>query len=154
LDMVTENFGNYTEGYRDGVVLVNVPPEGFFTSITKLEVGDKLVGTFKARREGELPAKEIRAIGSKMPAARVDVVLYRHDVLAENNEHTTNADWEIISINASPTLGETPISVGALMRNYFCEVGGTDTKMTPEEFVNALKVSREFWRDKALVQGE
>lgn len=151
LDLVTENFGNYKEGYRDGVVLVPVPPAGFYSSVVQLQPGDKLVGEFKARREGEQPVKEVRAAkGEKMRAIYVDIVLYRHDVLAEGNEQSSNADWEIISINASMDLG-APLTVGALMRNFFCEEGGTDTKMTPQEFVEALEVSRAYWRDKCLL---
>lgn len=152
LDRVTEAYGNHKEGYRDGVILVSVNPAGFYSGVVQLREGDKLVGEYKARREGELAAKTVHVEGGeKMPAMTVDVVLYRHDVLAENNEHSCEADWEIISINASATEGEVPLTVGALCRNFFCEAGGTDTQMTAEEFVRALKVSREYWRDKALI---
>jgi len=152
LDLVTEHYGNHKEGYRDGVVLVPVPSAGFYSAVVALKPGDKLVGEFKARRAGEQPTKEIRATGGeKLPAKSVDIVFYRHDVLAENNERSSNADWEIISINASISDETVPLTVGALMRNYFQEVGGTDTQMSPEEFVEALKTSREYWRDKCLV---
>lgn len=152
LDLVTEAYGNYKEGYRDGIVLVPVDPANFYSAVVALKPGDKLVGEYKARREGEKCTKTVHVVGGeKMPAKAVDIILYRHDVLAENNEHSSNADWEIISINASATEGEVPLTVGALTRNFFCEPGGTDTKMTAEEFVEALKVSREYWRDKAMI---
>lgn len=151
LDLVTESYGNYKEGYRDGVVLVPVDPTKFFSGVIQLRDGDKLVGEYKARRKGEKCTKTIHVVGGKkMPAAAVDVILYSHDVLAENKEHSCNADWEIISINASAIEGEVPLTVGALTRNFFCEPGGTDTKMTAEEFVEAFKVSREYWCDKAM----
>lgn len=129
-----------------------VPPAGFYSSVVQLQPGDKLVGEFKARREGEQPAKEVRAAkGEKMRATYVDIVLYRHDVLAEGNEQSSNADWEIISINASINGPGVPLTVGTLMCNFFCEEGGTDTKMTSQEFVEALEVSRAYWRDKCLL---
>jgi hypothetical protein len=151
LRLVEMNFDLAIPGYREGVVLVPVPPTNFVSGIAILEEGDELVGTFKARRPGELPVKEVRVDKYKSPAMKVDVVLYAHHVLVENDEHSSDADWEIISINARPTFKEQPITPGALMRNYFQEKGGTDTKMTPEEFVEALRVSREYWRDKCLV---
>jgi len=152
LKLTRKSFKNAKPGYRDGVVLVPVDSAYFFCGSATLEEGDKLVGEYKARREGEAPAKVIRVVGrEKAPAVAVDIILYRHDVLAEDDDRSSDAEWEIISINARHTLDEMPIAVGTLMRNYFCEDGGTDTKMTAEEFVAQLKVSRKYWRDKILV---
>jgi hypothetical protein len=89
-----------------------------------------------------------------MPAVRVDIVLYRHDVLAENKENETDAEWEIVSVNASPTLEETPISTGTLIANHLQLSGGTSTNMTDSEFVTLLRKSVEFWGDKANVAPE
>lgn len=151
VDRVTKSFSNALPGYRDGVILVPVSPIKFYTSVIQLREGDELVGEFKARRDGELPTKNVRVVGGqKLTAGAVDIVLYHKDVLAENNERSSNAEWEIVSINARPDANPMPISVGALMRNYFGEPGGTDTKMTAEEFVEQLKISRAYWRDKAL----
>ena len=61
-----------------------------------------------------------------------------------------DADWEIISINASPVIGEQPIHPETLCANYFGEDGGTETNMSPEEFTEALRASREWWSDKAM----
>jgi hypothetical protein len=109
--VVTENiFENRHEGYRDGVVLVTVPPENFYSGIVQLESGDNLKGEFSPRRDGEEPRKHIVA-GSenssgcvKIPAKSVQIVLYASTVLAEDgdNELTPQeGNWEIISINAS-----------------------------------------------------
>jgi len=81
----------------------------------------------------------------------VDVVLYRKDVLAENKENTTDAEWEIVSINASPEEGELPIMPDTLIANHFQLSGGTATNMSDSEFVEALKKSVLYWKDKALV---
>lgn len=151
ISQVQENFGKAKPGYRDGVILVPVDPEGFFSSVVKLNEGDKLEGEFKARRVGEDPRKTLHAKGQKIPAKSVDVVLYRKDVLAENKENTTDAEWEIVSINASPEEGELPIMPDTLIANHFQLSGGTATNMTDSEFVEALKKSVLYWKDKAMV---
>ena len=155
--LVEEPWENQTPGYRDGVITVRVPSEGFYSGVAQLNEGDELVGEFSSRREGELPRKKIGAKGAnKVPAAQTDIVLYRKDVLAETNDNTPEAhpslcaDWEIISINASPAIGEQPIHPETLCANYFGEDGGTETNMSPEEFTEALRASREWWSDKAM----
>lgn len=151
LKRVYQGFDKAVPGYRDGVVLVPVNPGGFYCGIVKLKSGDKLSGSFVARKDGEDPRKSVYAHGSKVPAVRVDVVLYSHAVLAENNENETDADWEIVSVNGSPIDGPVPMSVGTLIANHFEFSGGTSTRMSDAEFVSALKKSAEFWKDKALV---
>lgn len=155
LQRIQDNFQNANPGYRDGVVLVPVDPTGFYSGVVKLKEGDLLVGEYKARREGEEPRKSSNALnGEKIPAKSVYVVLYRHDVLAEKNEQETDADFEVISVNASPELEEAPIPTGALIANHLGLSGGTDTNMTDSEFVALLRKSVEFWKDKALVAPE
>lgn len=167
LTLVSQSFANgmTTPGYRDGVVLVNLQPTcwrdgdtplNFFTNIVQLKEGDKLVGEYKSRQPGEEPRKSMRVVnGKKITAKSVFVVLYRADVLAEGNERSSDAEWEIISLNASPfhTDVEVPMPVGTLISNYFQLSGGTDTKMTPEQFRVALQKSVMFWKDKAFASG-
>lgn len=138
-------------GYRDGVMLVQIPVDGLYSSVTQLKEGDLLIGQYLPRQKGEEPRKSSFVIGDKTPAKRVDVVLYSHAVLAENNEQDSDADYEIISVNASPTNEEIPLSVGTLIANHFELSGGTSTKMNDSEFVSALRNSVMFWKDKALV---
>ena len=55
------------------------------------------------KRSKQEPYIQVRAInGSPAKTGKVELIVYRHDVLAENNENTTSADWELISINAIP----------------------------------------------------
>lgn len=151
LERVHRNFASRKPGYREGVVLVPVEPDGFYSGIVQLQPGMLLVGEYSARREGEEPRKGTYAVdGQKIAAKSVYIVLYAHDVLAENNENETDADWEIVSVNASPTEDEPPISPGTLMANHFQLSGGTATRMSDSEFVAALKQSVEYWKDKAL----
>lgn len=155
-ERVRANFHRAKPGYREGVLLVPIPPDGFYTGIVTLEVGDRLVGRYVPRHPGEEPRKEtfvVRKEG-KSPAKRVDVVLYRHDVLAETNEQSSDAEWEIISVNGLPTEDEAPVSPGTLMANHFQISGGTATGMTPELFEAALRKSFLYWRDKGKIAPE
>jgi hypothetical protein len=142
------------EGFRDGIILITVPSQNFYSGIAQLNEGDELIGEFKPRKEGEIPRKQIGAKGAnKVPAAQTEIILYRSDVLAEDGDNTLESskdNWEIIMIKASPVEGKEPQNPESLCANHLHEDGGTDSKMTDAEFVEALRVSREFWRDKAM----
>jgi hypothetical protein len=151
------NWDRRKPGYRDGVVLVPVDPEGFFSSIVILKDGDKLEGIYEPRRPGEAPRKRtfVPGVDKKTPAKSVDIVLYSKAALAEDGEEPA-FDWNIISVNAGITEdGNMPMSVGTLLANHFhvqgSSDGGTSTGMTAEELVEALRVAYEFWKDKAMV---
>lgn len=143
------------KGYRDGVFLVPVPPDGYYTPVVKLHPGDELVGKFEGRVEGEAPRKWVAAKGKgKQPAKAVDIVVYHHDVLAENGQDCCGTAWEVISINASTTTDtDAPMHPMTLMANHFGADGGSDTLMDPVQFTQALKISYEYWADKALAEG-
>ena len=150
LARIQAGFPAAKQGYRDGVLLVPVDPNGFFTGVCQLKEGDKLVGEYKARKEGEDPRKSSYVVGGeKLPAKSVEIVLYRHDVLVEGKENETDLDFEVVSVNGSPTEEATPIPTGALIANHLRLSGGTDTRMTDSEFVALLRKSVEFWKDKA-----
>jgi len=156
LRLLAESFAKAKPGYRDGVCLVPVEPEGFFSGTVLLKEGDKLAGSYVARRPGETPRKQIGVVGgTKLPAKAVEIVLYSHAVLEEDKDANTGADWEIVSINATTCTGKEPMPVGTLLANHFhvhgSNDGGTNTGMTDAELVAALKVSFEYWRDKANV---
>lgn len=150
LAIIKDNFDNAKPGYRDGVVLVPVPPALFFSGVTSLTAGQKMVGTFESRRDGEEPRKQLRAAeGEKLPAAAVDIVLYRHDVLGA--DASTEATWEVISINARPTAEPEPIHPETLLHNHFGSSGGTETGMSDAELVAQLRQSFLYWKDKAML---
>ena len=149
-----QHFAEAKPGYRPGVCLVPVPAEGFFCGIVELQEGDKLIGEYKARRPGEEPRKTTRAVSdgkTKLPCVAVDVVLYSREVLAEGDEERTGEDWDIISVNGRLTEGEMPIHPDTLMANHFELDGGTATGMSPEEFEAALRESKLFWKNKAML---
>jgi hypothetical protein len=153
-DLVLPCFDHAIEGYRDGVISVRIPPAGFHSGIVQLNEGDELVGSFKARRDGETPRKQVLAKGaSKIVAVQVDIILYRSDVLAEDGDNSlepSKDNWEVVSINASPTNGDLPIAPMTLMHNHFGSEGHTQTSMTDEEFVATLRKGFYFWSDKAM----
>jgi hypothetical protein len=154
LDRVRCCLEDRKSGYRDGVFLVPVDPEGFFTAVVALEPGDGLRGVFETRRDGELARKQVYGPGSKKPAVKVDIVLYRYDVLEENKERSSDAEFEIVSLNAYPTEEESPLEPETLMANFFQDPGASNARMTDAEFVVALQESRRYWRDKAMTAPE
>ena len=162
-DLVKDNLVDAKSGYREGVVLVPVPCEGeyhqFFSGVCLLENGDRLCGEFSSRRDGEYPRKQVSVenharSGGKLPAKSVDIVLYASSVLAEDGSNELkpeHGNWEIISVNGNPFDGEMPIAPMTLMHNHFGSDGGTDTNLTDGEFVEMLRQSFEFWKDKAMI---
>jgi hypothetical protein len=147
-------FENRQQGYRDGVVLVDVPSNGFYSGIVQLRSGDQIKGEFSPRRDGEDPRKHIVTEGEKLPAKSVQIVLYASAVLAEKEDNELppeEGNWEIISINASPSEDEVPINPMTLMHNHFGSDGGTDTNLSDKEFVKILSEGFEFWKDKAMI---
>jgi hypothetical protein len=151
LTFVREKFNEAKPGYRDGVILVPVPALGFYSNTVQMVENDIIVGIYKPRQASEEPRRQTFVLGgNKLPAQRVDIVLYRHDVLVEGNEQSCDAEWEIISVNAEITDGTvpSPMKPSTLMANHYVMSGGTDTGMTPEGFQAALKRSVEYWKDK------
>ena len=61
-----------------------------------------------------------------LQAGKVELILYSHKVLKENNENSTNCEWELISINSIPKgLPDLPIGAVTMMRNQLNLPGGT-----------------------------
>jgi hypothetical protein len=121
IQRVKNNLDKAHPGYRDGVILVPVEPEGFFSAVTNLKASDSFSGSFSCRREGEEPRKSIWMVGEKTPAKTVWIVLYAHSVLSEKNENESDADYEIVSVNTSPSVDEkpSPMPPETLIANHF-----------------------------------
>jgi hypothetical protein len=141
----------------DNVVVLTVTPDKFMTGQALAEPGMKLEARFESRRPGEAPRYHIgRVVGqdadsgyakAKTPALAVNVVLYASDLLAKDGDNSCppgQGCYEVISINARPTLEEEPISPEALIANHLGESGGTDHGLTDAEFVSALRASRAY----------
>jgi len=150
VELVRESLDTAKTGYRKGVLLVDIDPTGAFSAVKVLESGDEIRGEFSSRREGEEPRKSFYCISDKVPAVSAQVILYSHEILAENNENETDSDYEIISFNTSPTKEASPIAPFTLMANHFGSDGGSNTNLDPKDFEEMLKESHNWWKDKIL----
>ena len=78
--MVRTHFHQAKPGYRDGVLLVPLPPQEFYTGIVKLAAGDRLgavtsLGMPEKSRGGNVSGA---GEGGKSPAKRVECGADRH----------------------------------------------------------------------------
>ena len=84
--------------------------------------------------------------------------MYRRDVLEENDEQSTDAEWEIVSINASPDDQETPMPPMTRARNILELEGGTSAKLedkSPEELIALIQeMARDivYWNQHAVIE--
>ena len=99
------------------------------------------------RQDNEESYIQTRAVtGKQLEAEKVEYILYRHDILAENKENSTNEDWELISIHAIPKgIDKMPMGPVTMMRNQLNLEGGTRAHYTSEEWAEAV----EFWQKYA-----
>ena len=147
--------GDFKQGYRDGVIIVNADPDytqQFKCPFVKINKNTKLKAEFVCRRENEEPYIQVRALnGNPLIAGKVEFILYHHDVLAENNEHSTDAEWELISIHALPEgIEKLPMGPITMMRNQLELKGGTAASYSTEEWAQAVK----FWQKFAALDQE
>ena len=140
--------GTYTIAQeKDGkvrVVLVKVYPAGFFSSVVKVDESTQLKASFEKRRENEEGYVKAVAVGAeKAPAHFVNLVLYSHEALLEGKENSTDCEWELVSINASP-MEDEPMHPLTMARNFLVKEGGTKANYTAEQFAEAIW----YWKDK------
>lgn len=136
---------NFSKGYREGVILVHMDEKecnSFFTYNNfpifegmKLEaVCEKVKG-----REHEPPKILTKILEPKKQCNYVDIILYSHDVLAENKEQSSDSPWEIISVNGRLDKNPYPMDPLTIVRNYLELPGGTAmVGASPEEVLNML----------------
>jgi hypothetical protein len=138
-------------GYRDGVLLVDVTPaHWFYSAIVKLDEESKLTANYAPRREGEAPFIRVSAKAEKQPAKYASVVLYRRDVLEENNEQSADAEWEIVCIKARVTDEEEPMDPYTMARNFLHLEGGTKGDFTAEQFAQSIV----YWNNHCMTTGK
>lgn len=137
-------------GYKDGVVLVDLISYGFRSAIVQLDTESKLTANYAPRRLGEDPFIRISAKAEKQKAKYASVVLYRHDVLAENNERETDAEWEIVAIKARVTEEEEPMDPYTMARNFLHLKGGTKGDFTAEQFAKSIV----YWNNHCMTTGK
>ena len=141
---------SYDEGYRDGVRIVQGSKENikyFHCPFVKINSNTQLISRVVKRQDNEESYIQTRAVtGKQLKAEKVEYILYRHDILAENRENSTNKDWELISIHAIPKgVDKMPMGPITMMRNQLNLEGGTRAHYTSEEWAEAV----EFWQKYA-----
>jgi hypothetical protein len=144
--------GNYKQGYRDGVIIVQVEDKllhHFICPFVKITNETKLNAILVRRRPEETPYIQIRALnGTPLKTGSVDLILYRHDVLAETNEQTSDADWELISFHAIPEgVDDMPMGPITMMRNQLQLTGGTKAYYESDYWAKSVK----FWQEYAIL---
>jgi hypothetical protein len=145
--------GDFLEGYRDGVRIVRgskIFASHFICPYVKIDANTELVSKMVKRQKGETPYIQTRAkSGTPLKAAYIEYILYRHDVLLENNEHSTNIDWELISIHAIPEgIKKMPMGPITMMRNQLELPGGTKANYSSEEWAESVR----FWQGYAALE--
>jgi Protein of unknown function (DUF3228) len=127
-------------GYRDGVVLLDLDRMAFRfrSAIIDLTGDTKLRANYAPRRPEEAPFIRLSAKAEKQVAKHVSIVLYRHDVLAENNERETDAEWEIVCIKARTSEEEEPMDPYTMARNFLHLKGGTKGDFSAEDFAKSI----------------
>lgn len=141
---------NIHQGYKDGVLLVNVPPTWFQSAIVKLDESSKLTANYAPRRVGEAPFIRVSAKAKKQWAKYAQVVLYRWDVLAENNERETDAEYEVVCIKARVTTEEEPMDPYTMARNFLHLAGGTKGDFSAEDFAKSIV----YWNNHCMTTGK
>ncbi len=144
---------HFRQGYRDGVIIVDVDDsleKHFVCPFVRIDETTELKAEVVSRREGEEPYIRIRAVtGEALPAGKVELILYRYDVLAENDEQSTDAEWEIISIHAVPEgVDDLPMGPVTMMRNQLEQPGGTKAHYSSDEWAEAV----HFWQRFAAIE--
>jgi len=142
---------DFKEGYRDGVILISIDhnlTKKFKCPFVKIDSNTKLKAKVKKRRENEDNYISIKALnGKELDIEYINLVLYRHDVLKETKENTTEFEWELISFHAIPKgIKNMPMGPITMMRNQLQLEGGTKGRYTPEEWAESV----HFWQNYAL----
>jgi hypothetical protein len=147
--------GNYKQGYRDGVIIVQVEDKllhHFICPFVQISDETKLRAAVTRRRPNEVPYIQIRALnGTPLKTGSVDLILYRHDVLAETDEQTSDTDWELISFHAIPEgIHDMPMGPVTMMRNQLQLTGGTKAYYESDDWAESVN----FWQGYAMLDTE
>ena len=149
------NKSNYIHGYRDGVIIVEIKNElveKFKCPFVKINDQTKLKAEISRRRTEEDHYVRIKALNGKtLDTGKVELILYRHDVLQETNENFTDCKWELISFHGIPkNITKLPMGPITMMRNQLQLKGGTKGKYSSEEWAESVY----FWQNYALKEND
>lgn len=137
-----DDFEPGTGSVDNDVILVNVPAAGFYTCIAEITSENQHLVQERThvRQTGEKPVVTRTMDGIKPPAKFVQVVCYRADVLDRDDSRTTDAEWEIIAVNAQLDK-YTPMHPTTMLRNANHDKGGTYREYSQKDWDDAYS----FW---------
>lgn len=153
------NTGLAKQGYKKGVMLITVPEldqfrkpllSRFYSATVTIGEKTNLSVSFAPRQKGEDPFLRISAKGKKQPAAACEIICYHKDVLAEDNDRSTLAEWEVIAIKARSSLEEEPMDPYTMARNFLHLKGGTKADFTAEQFAKSIV----YWNNHCMTTGK
>ena len=141
--------GFFKKGYRSGVRVIIADKSivnDFVCPYVKLDRESKLTAEIVQRRPDEEPYIKIKALnGRTLEVENINLILYHHDVLKENNENSTNADWELVSINSLPFgIKFMPMGPVTMMRNQLKLRGGTKAFYSSDEWAKSVNFWQKF----------
>ena len=126
-----DDFIEVKDGYREGVKLVSVNPNRFFT-YTDFPMFEGMKMDCKwakvPGREHEPAKLQVQILEPKIKCRYVDIVIYRKDVLEEDGDAVTGADWDVVSINGRLKREPHPMDPMTIVRNWKHLPGGTEMK--------------------------
>lgn len=145
------NNNQYKPGYRDGVILIDMDKDEtdkFICPYVRINKDTALSAEVSKRRPDENHYIRIKASnGKNLRTNKVELILYRNDVLKETKENSTNDDWELISFHAIPEgIDKLPMGPVTMMRNQLQLPGGTKGNYSSEEWAESV----DFWQKYAL----
>ena len=115
---------------------------GFFTSVVPVAPydGQSYGARVESRREGEEPVITVYASGKgKAPAKSVELIIYPISQLhGQPDASKGGEDWQLVSIQCSPTTEPTPEHPTAMSRNQLNKKGGTPTNYTPQQWAESV----------------
>ena len=149
------NKGCYKRGYREGVLIVsagNSVLKYFKCPLMKINPKSSLISKMVKRRDYEQGYIQTRvANGEYSLPSKVELILYSKSVLIENNENTTDSDWELVSMNSYPEgVKYLPMKPVTMMRNQLELEGGTKAFYSSKEWAESIL----FWQKYASIHIE
>ena len=129
--------------------LIRVPSHGFYCPVrAKIVMGMPVQAEICQRQKHEDPFVERFVLYEDavahdalidQPARIVDIVCFSRAALSEDGEQpSTDCDWEIVTILASPEDKQAPMAPLVMARNFLRKPGGTFTDYTANAFAESI----------------
>ena len=151
IDLVSSHWDERKPGVGrtnlEEVVAVPVPADRFMSTTVEVQPDSELSAQLYRRRDHEEPYVRVTSAGEAQPARHAQVILYSRDTLGKNDERSREADWEVVSLVASPVENE-PMDPVTMMRNMRGKAGGTEVKYSAEQLLDSI----DFWSRHVKIQ--